>query len=134
MEDFMVFDSSSDDDSACEDEMVLLMMLQDESDDERLLSKGPTRGGSMPGKSPNKERRRHVFHDILMSDYWGVNPTNNVEDFRRRFRMPIGLFDEIVIKIQQFDSYFVRKRDACHVVGLSPLKRWRRLFVCLPPV
>jgi hypothetical protein len=123
MDNFSDTESLGYDSSASEEDMLLLMMLEDESDDDALLQQGPKRGGSLPGKRPNKDRRRQLFHQLLYDDYWGANPTYDADDFRRRFRMPIGLFNEIVEKIQLCDSYFVRKRDACRLLGFSALQK-----------
>ena len=37
--------------------------------------------------------------------------------------MPIGLFNEIVERIQSVDCYFQQKRNACRLLGFSPVQK-----------
>ena len=37
--------------------------------------------------------------------------------------MPIGLFNEIVERIQSCDPYFKQKRDACKLLGFSTTQK-----------
>ena len=110
--------SSSDDESTSDDDNLLMLLLDSSSEDsaELLFSQ---RGGSCPGKKPNKDRQRLLYDQLLHNDYWGYNPAYDPEDFRKRFRIPIEMFDEIVTKIQTQDDYFIQKRDACQKKGLS---------------
>ncbi|KAG9405000.1 hypothetical protein AC1031_021931 [Aphanomyces cochlioides] len=41
------------------------------------------RGGSRPGKAPNKDRRR-LYPKLLFEDYWGEAPVYDGKHFRRR--------------------------------------------------
>ena len=95
----------------------MMMMLLDSSSEEEVVE--TRQGGSQIGRRPNLERHRQFYDKLLHDDYCGPNPVYSADDFRRRFRIPIGLFDEIVEKIQHVDPYFVQKRDACKKLGLS---------------
>ena len=56
-------------------------------------------GGSRPGKAPNLERQRVMYSHLLFNDFWGPTPVYNKMYFKRFFKLPIGLFDEIVERI-----------------------------------
>jgi hypothetical protein len=117
--DFDSSDSSWDSDySASEDEALQLMLLEDQMSDSDESEEIVIRT-----RSANVDRRRQLYHRLLFEDYWGPNPVYSNEAFRRRFRMPIGLFNEIVERIQQTDSYFVQKRDVCKLLGFSALQK-----------
>jgi hypothetical protein len=105
-----ISDSSSDDDNLIE----ILLMEEDEL--ERSLQQRPIRrGGSRRGRAPNKDRRRNLYTGLLFEDYWGANPVYDEKHFRRTFRMPRELFDQILERVTAHDQYFVQKRDACQV-------------------
>jgi hypothetical protein len=77
-------------------------------------------GGSRQGKRPNKQRNRQLYHELLMKDYFNDGCTYDAKDFRRRFRMQRSLLLRILQDVVQRDEYFVQKRDACGLLGLSP--------------
>ena len=67
------------------------------------------------------DRDRAGGHQRLYNDYFAENPTYTDKFFRRRFRMRRHLFLRLVGALQQHDDYFVQKRDAAGILGLSPL-------------
>jgi len=75
-----ISDSSSDDDE------LMLMCLVDE--DEQMYESSQEypikRGGSRPGRAPNKDRRRRLYARLLFDDYWGENPLYDEKQFRIR--------------------------------------------------
>ena len=77
------------------------------------------RGGSHPGKRPNKNRNRVLYHELLMRDYFVANPIYDSKDFRRRFRMRRELFDRILNSVVEYDSYFKCGVDCCGVKSFS---------------
>jgi hypothetical protein len=52
----------------------------------------PRRGGSVPGKAPNKNRSMDAGALLLYSDYFADNAINTPKEFRRLFRMNKELF------------------------------------------
>ena len=107
-EDSYIMEDLHHDDEA----MLIANILDEEQDDEQHHSK---RGGSQPGRAPNKDRRRELYAKLLFENYWGSDPAYDEADFRRRFRMPKGLFEEIFDKVINHDRYFVQKMDAINV-------------------
>ena len=105
--------SSSDSDTDKLNNFVVLLTLFDEELDDQC------RGGSVKGCRPNIERLSLLYDKLLHNDYWGPHPIYNAESFKKRFRIPIGLFDELVVKVQEVDSYFIQNRDAFKKLGLS---------------
>src|SRR4051812_17148244 len=101
--------SSSDFDDSEEDALLLTLLEEEAEEAENRRAK---RGGSKPGRAPNKQRRRSLYSDLLFEDYWGHNPVYDESDFRRRFRMLKGLFDEILVLVVGYDKYFVQETDA----------------------
>src|SRR5690242_3593242 len=98
---------SSSDES--QNQLLLLDLLQQSEDEE--MEQLPRRGGSRPGKLPNKDRRRAMYAELLYADYWGDSPVYDSSDFRRRFRMPKALFDSIHEAVVDHDDYFLQKLD-----------------------
>jgi Plant transposon protein len=80
-------------------------------------------GGSRPGKSQNLERHRVMYSHLLFNDFWGPAPVYNAMYFKKLFKLPIGLFDEIVNRIVEHDDYFVQKRDATQKLGFSTVQK-----------
>jgi Plant transposon protein len=79
--------------------------------------------GSRPGKMPNLNRRRVFYSHLLFQDFWGDSPVYNASHFKRFFKIPIGLFDDIVLKVVAHDDYFRQKKDAAGKLGLSSLQK-----------
>ena len=120
---YLESESSSDSDS---DGNLLLLML-DESD-----GGDPDEIRNRLSRMPNKDRKRELYDRLLFHDYWGPNPSYTKLDFRNSFRIPIELFDEFVIRVQQYDPYFIRKSDACKNKGLSAKRKSLVLCESLP--
>ena len=59
----------------------------------------------------------------LFNDFWGDAPLYNASYFKRFFKLPIGLFNEIVANAVAHDNYFAQKRDASGKLGLTPLQK-----------
>jgi hypothetical protein len=65
-----------------------------------------------------------VFYShLLFNDFWGPLPVYNATYFKRFFKLPIGLFDDIVAKVVSKDRYFLQKKDAVGRLGLSELQK-----------
>ena len=94
-------------------------MEEEELAEAAAISLLPKQGGSRPGLAPNKSRNRSLYGHLLYGDYWGINPVYNEKDFRRTFRMPRGLFDDIHNDVLNHDDYFRQKFDACKVKKLE---------------
>jgi hypothetical protein len=69
-------------------------------------------GGSRPGKAPNLKRHQVMNSHLLHDDFWGPSPLYHSMYFKKLFKLPIGLFDEIVDRIVLQDAYFIQKADA----------------------
>ncbi|ETP03402.1 hypothetical protein F441_19628 [Phytophthora nicotianae CJ01A1] len=76
-------------------------------------------GGSVPGRSPNKRRDWHGRHTRLLQQYFGPDPIFEEAVFRRRYRMSRRLFSHIAHSVTNHDTYFVQKRNAAGLVGIS---------------
>jgi hypothetical protein len=68
----------------------------------------PRRGGSVPGKAPNKNRSSAL---LPYSDYFADNAINTPKKFRQWFRMNKELFMKIVQGMREYDDYFKYKKD-----------------------
>jgi len=131
-------ESSSDDDATL---ISSLAQIVETASNE----KGP-HGGSVMGHRV-LYRDREGGHKRMFQDYLAENPTYTPEQFRRRlflsnfrilflcdelfcvfskfnyilFRMSKDLFVRIMNAVEAHDDYFVKKRNAANVVGLSQL-------------
>ncbi len=83
----------------------------------------PVWGGSRPGKAPNLERHRVMYSHLLYDDFWGPTPVYNELYFKKFFKHPIGLFNELAERIALHDPYFTQKRDASQKLGFSTLQK-----------
>ena len=96
----------------------LILGSDEESEDE-----GERAGGSRPGKKPNINRKRQLYSKLIYSDYFCEDPTYSAQHFRRRFRMRLSLFAEIVDDIVQYDGYFLQRRDCTGLLGFAPIQK-----------
>ena len=113
----LIMQDSDTDNSSSDDEML-------DSDDEESTVPHVWGSGSRVGKAPNVDRRRVFYsHDLLFNDFWGPSPVYDSAYFKRFFKLPIGLFDEIVTKVVAKDRYFLQKKDAVGRLGLSELQK-----------
>ena len=74
-----------------------------------IISQG-VRGGSNPGRKPNKQRDFLGRYEKLLLQYFVENPIYDGHDFRRRFRMSKRLFLRISHDVCLYDEYFVQKK------------------------
>ena len=79
----------------------------------------PVWGGSRKGRAPNINRERVKYAHLLDEDFWGETPLYDSTYFKKFFKVPLGLFDEIVEDLCRHDSYFLRKQCAAGKHGLS---------------
>lgn len=88
-----------------------------------LVNKKRPHGGTT-GKRRYIKRDREERHEMIVNDYFkGDNSKYTAEQFRRRFRMDVNLFNRILHEISIFDDYFTQKYDATGKPGLSPLQK-----------
>ena len=76
-------------------------------------------GRSRLGKAANIERKRVFYSHMLFNDFWGPTPVYTPHYFKLFFKLPIKLFDEILVRVEQHDNYFRQKKDATGKIGLS---------------
>jgi hypothetical protein len=83
----------------------------------------PRRGGSVPGRAPNRDRALLQGAIDLDKDYF--NRLNLVivprlePDFERRYRMPRSLYEKVRAGVLEVDAYFSQRSDAAGVIGAS---------------
>ena len=82
------------------------------------------RGGSFPGKSPNRDRALSQGAIELDKDYFnrlGLVSAPRLElEFERRYRMPrVLLYERVRAGVLEVDSYFEQRPDAAGVMGAS---------------
>ena len=122
--DFLIHD---EDDEFTEAIVLIVNNLAKEAadgdDDTTLVPPYVWGSGSRVGKAPNIERRRVFYSHLLFDDFWGPSPIYNATYFKKFFKMPIGLFDDIVAKVTANDDYFRQKTDAVGKLGLSSLQK-----------
>ena len=119
-------------------EVVLLAMQQEDDDSTEESDEGQVKldeeqevppphqwgSGSRIGKAPNIELCLLFYSHLLFNDFWGDLPGYGPSYFKRFFKLPIGLFDEIVTRVVAHDDYFRQKKDASgKLVGLSSLQK-----------
>ena len=102
--------------AAEEDENIAILscLLRLQADEE--ANAAPKRGGSSFGRKKSKPRQRMEGHCMLVSDYFAETPVATAKDFRRRFRMNRGLFNEIVQAVREYDPWFKLKKDAVELL------------------
>ncbi|XP_020257992.1 putative nuclease HARBI1 [Asparagus officinalis] len=69
------------------------------------------------------QRDRVQGHNRLYRDYFAEEPVYGPRIFRRRFRMHRPLFLRIASVVEDFDPYFVQRRNAAGNLGLSSLQK-----------
>jgi Plant transposon protein len=105
---------------ADDDDLLMLLMEEDAAAAPVPRVFG---SGSFVGKASNVDRRRVFFSHLLFQDFWGDTPVYNSSFFRKFFKIPIDLFDAIVLKVVAYDDYFREKKDAAGKMGLSRLQK-----------
>jgi hypothetical protein len=83
------------------------------------------RGGSVPGKAPNKNHQRDVGVLLLYSDYFADDAINTPKEFHQRFRMNKDMFMKIVQGVREYDDYFQYKKDCTGKWGSFPFRNAR---------
>ncbi|CAM8910742.1 unnamed protein product [Rhodiola kirilowii] len=84
-----------------------MTMMNDEDD-------VPTR------RRPNLPRQWESRGQNLMDDYFVERPIFPQQDFRRRYRMSINLFNRIKNDLCSQDEFWVQRRDAAGLLGFLP--------------
>ena len=107
--------SDNDDDSDID--LVMQLMMEESSGDEDTTCKRKR------PRSYDKDSRCTLYDKHLHEDFWVSHQVYTADDFKARFRLPIGLFDQIVEKVQQYDSYFSQKLVACKKLGIRSARR-----------
>jgi hypothetical protein len=83
----------------------------------------PMRGGSRPGRAPNRDRALCQGAVDLDKDYFnrlGLVSAPRLElDFERRYRMPRVLYERVRAGVLEVDPYFEQKPNAAGVMGAS---------------
>ncbi|KAL9674508.1 hypothetical protein QQ045_030780 [Rhodiola kirilowii] len=67
---------------------------------------------------PNLPRQRESRGQNLMDDYFVERPIFPQQDFHRRYRMSINLFNRIKNDLCSQDEFWVQRRDADGLLGL----------------
>jgi Plant transposon protein len=101
---------------------LVLANDEDEENDDHVPPPGVW-GGSRPGKARNLERHHVRYSHLLFDDFWGPTPVYDHYYFKKFFKFPIGLFNDIVEQVSDYDSYFVQKQDAAGRLGLATLQK-----------
>ncbi|CAL1359562.1 unnamed protein product [Linum trigynum] len=65
-------------------------------------------------------RNRVEANQRLMQQYFVPNPTYDARFFRRRFQIPLSLFNRVMSVVVQHDPYFQQGRDAAGRLSFSP--------------
>jgi hypothetical protein len=105
-----------------EEEMALRLLVENMGMENEIQGR-PSPGGSWPGKRANIDREREVGYERIMKDYFGEDPVYPPHLFCHRFRMQRCLFLRIMHEVCAYDSYFVQKRNAAGVLGLSSVQK-----------
>jgi hypothetical protein len=91
----------------------------------------PRRGGSVPGKAPNKNHNRDVGAVLLYSDYFAENAINTPKKFCRQFRMNKELFMKIVQDVREYDDYLKYKKDCTEKWGFTSVQKCTAALWCI---
>jgi hypothetical protein len=87
----------------------------------RRISRG-RRGGSRPGKAPNRDLGRRQAAIDIDRDYFGrlgTSPAFSNSEFERRYRMPRRAYEEVRARVPETDNYFNEKSGALGRPGVS---------------
>jgi hypothetical protein len=83
----------------------------------------PRRGGSVPGKAPNKNRQRDADALLLYTDYFADNAINTPREFHQHFRMNKDLFMKILQGVREYDDYLKYKKDCTGKRGFTSVQK-----------
>ena len=110
----------NDFDSNDDFEIIVLLAFEEERLERERAS--TSHRGFVP--SPRFIQRDHEQgHQRLFQDYCAELPVYSPNIFRRRFQMSYSLFLCIKSNLEEKDEYFVQKRNATGVLGLSSLQK-----------
>ena len=123
-----------DDDGLDEAVLAILLLIEEEEETHRLEDDEMEEikadephvwgEGLQTGKAGNIERRRVFYSHLLHDDFWGAAPVYDEMHFKRFFRLPKGLFDQIVVDLLvEYDDYFWQKSDAAGKLGFTPVQK-----------
>ena len=122
-----------DDDGLDEAVLAILLLIEEEEETHRLEDDEMEEieaeephvwgEGSRTGKAGNIDRRRVFYSHLLHDDFWGDAPVYDEMHFKRFFRLPKGLFDQIVVDLVEHDDYFRQKSDAAGKLGFTPVQK-----------
>ena len=113
----IVDDSDFDSDSDDELDILTAFIIEEEH-----LNSNSLRKGSVVGRAVIY-RNRVEGHERLFQDYFSETPIYPPNLFRRRFRMNRSVFLRILSMVEAYDPYFVQKKDALGIFGLSSLQK-----------
>ena len=87
------------------------------------MRKRKKRGGSVPGKAPNRERDRVAFERQLDKKYFcresSESPLFTEAEFELSYRMPRGIYEKIRTDLLAHDNFWVQLPDAAGKMGAS---------------
>jgi hypothetical protein len=108
------------------DQVALEFYLDDEIFDtaaiiaaDDLMSEDGRKRGSRAGGIPNRLRDFASADRTMAAHYFSPTPLYDAAAFRRRYRMPIELFNKLLTEIPQANSYFSQKADCTGKIGAS---------------
>ena len=109
-------------DSDSDDELEMVTTCAIEMNKLNSEESSGHRHGSIQGHSVIF-RNRVQGHERLYRDYFAEPPIYPLNLFRRRFRMNRTLFLRILFMVENYDPYFVQKKNAVGILGLSSLQK-----------
>ncbi|KAK1631078.1 hypothetical protein QYE76_005393 [Lolium multiflorum] len=68
---------------------------------------------------------------LLDADYFNDDVTHSPKEFRRRFRMNKDLFLKIVHGVEEYDTYFMAKKDCTGLWGFTSIHKCTAAMRCL---
>ncbi|KAK9279798.1 hypothetical protein L1049_013480 [Liquidambar formosana] len=118
----LLLDTSDSNSNSSDDEfeIMAIVALQEELLNAERVSR--RHRGSIQGHA-TKHQNQIKRHNRLYKDYFAENPVYSPIDFLRSFRMRRSLFLRIIEFVEAHDPYFVQKRNAVRVLGLSSLQK-----------
>src|SRR5690348_1232448 len=104
-----------------DDDVELALTLHMQAEQHRLDSELgiQCQKGSRPGKRRNVDPKRDFYAGLLFHDFWGPSPVYSNLMFRANFKIPIDLFDKIIVDVTQHEDYFRQKRNANGLLGAT---------------
>ena len=94
-----------------------LYLVKEDEEEEQEQEQPLVYGRSHLGKAPNLEQHRVMSSHLLYNDFWGPTPVYNKLYFKKFFKLPIGLFNEIAEGIALHSPYLMQ------TLGFSSLQK-----------